>query len=117
MNVPSETTLPVRVQEILCEVARRMGAPGSALLQQAVVATTTQVTPTWIDIRVPGGVAKGPWPDGALSTSPTVLTPDGEPLGTIHVWTERGVLAAIEQGWITDTPPDEWPTTAQLQWP
>ena len=117
MSRPSEVKLPARVQELLSELARRLGPSGVALAKQAGVATTERATATWVDIHVPDEVVRGDWPDGPLSISPTVLAPNGSLLGSIHVWVEAGILAAIEQGWFTDVAPDEWPKLDQLQWP
>jgi hypothetical protein len=94
-----------------------MGLAGVALAQQANVATTAHFAATWVDIHVPEGVVRGDWPDGPLPISPTVLAPNGGLLGSIHVWVAAGALTAIEQGWVTDAAPDDWPTVDQLQWP
>lgn len=105
-----------RIQAIVFEVARRLHSGGDALVEQARVATASRATPAWVDFQVPEGVRKGEWADGPLPLSPVVLSPDGDPYGTIHVWVARGTLSAIEQGWFEGVPPVDWPTPERLRW-
>lgn len=117
VNRTNEAMLSERLQDLLIEIARRLGSSGAALAEQTGAAMTEDATATWVDVNVPDGVAKGDWSDGPLPISPTVLAPSGDLVGSIHVWVKSGVLSAVEQGWFTDVPPAEWPTPSQLQWP
>lgn len=112
----NEVGLPERVRALLGELARRMGSSGEALGLQADAATADGATATWVDARVPEWVARGDWSDGPIPISALVLDSSGEMAGTVHVWVEAGALTAIEQGWVTDFAPTEWPTLDRLLW-
>lgn len=116
MNRQIDSDLPPKVQEILGEFARRLGPSGDLLAQQATVATVVQASATWIDCHVSEDVARGQWSNGVLPVSPTVMTPNGNLGGSVHVWVTAGALTAIEQGWFTDDRPGDWPTLDQLVW-
>lgn len=81
------------------------------------MATVVEVSATWVDFRVPDDVPRRPWADGALPVSPTVLAPNGSMGGSVHVWVAGGALTAIEQGWVTEEAPEDWPMVHQIVWP
>jgi hypothetical protein len=78
-------------------------------------------------------VVDGPITDLALEVDPATVPPssflsgpvpgcawvrdaNGETIGTLLVWVDRGYLSALEYGWVTDQPPTELPTAEQIHY-
>jgi hypothetical protein len=78
-------------------------------------------------------VIDGPVTDLALKVDPRAVPPstfvsgpvpgcawvhdaNGQPVGTLLVWVDRGYISTLEYGWITDQPPTELPTVEQLRY-
>jgi hypothetical protein len=86
-----------------------LSSGGSELAQQARVAWTVSESPAYIELKLPGGTPLGPWPNGPLALSPTVVDQQGQALGGILVWVEEGAISLLEQFWYTDAAPLSWP--------
>jgi hypothetical protein len=41
---------------------------------------------------------------------------NGETIGTLLVWIDRGYISALEYGWVTDQRPTELPTVEQIHY-
>lgn len=70
---------------------------------------------TFLELAVDAAAARpsaflgGPVPGCAW-----VRSADGETIGTMIVWIERGYISALEYGWMTDEPPTELPAVEQI---
>ncbi|MEV6965784.1 hypothetical protein AB0M47_11780 [Hamadaea sp. NPDC051192] len=87
-------------EELLAQVpfVRVVGGPVTHLALEVDPATVPPST--FLGGRVPGCA----W----------VRDSDGEPVGTLLVWIDRGYIAALEYGWVTDQLPTELPNVEQI---
>jgi hypothetical protein len=78
-------------------------------------------------------VVDGPVTHLALEVDPAAVSPstlfsghvpgcawvrdaNGETIGTLLIWVDRGYICALEYGWVTDQPPTELPTVEQIHY-
>jgi len=99
---------------IVAAIAAHLESDGDTLATQAANAIVTSMTPGYIDLSVADTHQRGPWRDGPLDCSPTVIDSSGNPAGGILIWISDGRLSMIEQFWYTDEPPTGWPTVESL---
>ena len=108
-NVSASSPLPPSCRLVLQAMSEAMDIGGEALAMQAAAAQATSVSPTYIEVEVPAECPLGPWPDGPLPLSPTVVDEHADPVGSILVWVSDGRISLLEQAWYTDAPPTQWP--------
>ncbi len=80
-------------------------------IEQAVIQS---FAPDWIDLNIPLSVpqfnsGKNPF------LKDIVVYRDDEPSDFILLWCEDRRLSAVEQAWVTDEPPEEWPTPEMVR--
>ena len=112
----SRETLPEAVVQILEAMSSLIDGGGDVLAAQARVARVTSFSPTYIDVDVPDDCPTGPWPDGPLPLSPTVVGDRGEVIGSLLIWIAGGRISLLEQPWYTEEPPTSWPSLERVQW-
>lgn len=54
-------------------------------------------------------------PDGPLPVRALAYGADEEPLGEVLVWITGGLLSAVEFGWVSEVPPEQFPLPQQLR--
>jgi hypothetical protein len=53
---------------------------------------------------------------GHVPGSAWVRDTNGEPVGTLLVWVDRGYISLLEYGWVTERPPTELPGVEQIHY-
>jgi hypothetical protein len=64
----------------------------------------------------PAAVPPSSFLSGHLPGCAWVRDANGETIGTLVVWVDRGYLSALEYGWVADQPPTELPTVEQIHY-
>jgi len=77
--------LPRHLRAIVEEAAARLQSGSDDLKAQAAAARVTASSPTYIDLQVSDAAPRGPWDDGPLDVSPSVVNADGELIGGILI--------------------------------
>ena len=85
------------------------------LAAQADAARVRSFSPAYVEVDIPDDSPAGPWPDGPLSLSPTVVDDQGEAIGSILIWIAGGRISLLEQPWYTDEPPGSWPPAERVR--
>jgi len=116
MNSREGALLPEAVRLVLQAMSDVIEAGGGVLAEQARSARVRSFSPTYIEVEVPAECPDGPWSDGALSLSPSVVDEQGRTVGSILVWVAAGRISLLEQPWYSDDPPTHWPRPEQLRW-
>jgi hypothetical protein len=112
----TDESLPEAVRQVLEAMSAMIEGGGEALAEQARVARVKSLSPTYIEVDISGECPTGPWSDGPLPLSPTVLDEQGEAIGSIFVWVAGGRLSLLEQPWYRDEPPTDWPSLERVEW-
>jgi hypothetical protein len=107
--------LPDALRLVLEAMSAVIDVGGDVLAKQAAAARITSASPTYIDVEVPLSCPAGPWSDGPLSLSPTVVDDRGQAVGSILVWVSGGRISFLEQPWYTDDPPTDWPSIERIR--
>jgi hypothetical protein len=71
--------------------------------------------PTFLELSVDPASPGASYPDGRLPVTAIVTGIGGQPIGEILVWVNNGHLTGLEYAWVTDDPPDEWPSPDRVR--
>lgn len=107
-------SLPEALHQVLGAVSAVLESGGEVLAVQSRTARVRAFSPTYVELDVPSDSPAGPWPDGPLSLSPTVVDGRGEVIGSILIWVAGGRISLLEQAWYTDQPPTGWPPVERV---
>jgi hypothetical protein len=107
--------LPSSLREVVAAVVGRLGDDADRVLEQASIAQVISMTPTMIDLAVPDTMNKIRQADGPLPVRAFVTDECGRDVGELLVWVAGGKLVGLEQAWVTDQPPTEWPSTDRIR--
>jgi hypothetical protein len=113
--IMSGESLPEAIRRVLEAMSAVLESGGEVLAAQAHAARVRSFSPTYIELDIPAACPGGPWPDGPLSLSPTVVDDQGEAIGSILIWVAGGRISLLEQPWYTDEPPSSWPPMERVQ--
>jgi hypothetical protein len=117
MSGPEPTRpLTIDVQEIARFILERThGEAAGVLLSQLGAARLSGRLRWFPDLVVDTERAEpADLTDGPLPVIPFVRAEDGTHVGEILLWVTGGYLSGIEFAWVTDQPPDDWPSTRDL---
>jgi hypothetical protein len=116
MTSPSNARpLTDRERQIAARVLGGAHLPGTGdLLAQLPTAVVTGGTATVLDLQVPPTTPRATLDDGPLPIETTVTAANGEILGEILIWVNKGHLSGLEFAWVTDEAPTEWPLPEQI---
>lgn len=102
-------SLPVNIKELLRKLISFIDE-GKEVAERQIEATKVEkYAPDWIDLKTPETVPKfrsvrNPFLEDV------VVRRDGVTVGFILIWCEDGRLSALEQAWVSDDLPKDWPS-------
>lgn len=96
------------ISAVLAHLPPEAAGPLSDQLEHAAV--RSDAVPTVLDLDVPDGPPPAPVADGPLPVRALLPSDAGE----ILVWVTDGRLSGLEFAWVTDEPPDRWPSPDEL---
>lgn len=96
------------ISAILIRLPPETGRPLSDQLADA--AAISGDVATVLDIEVPDRLPPAPVADGPVPVRALLSSEAGE----IMVWVTGGRLSGLEFAWVTDEPPDQWPSPDEL---
>ena len=99
------------VRRLVTAVLAAHGFEGDeALLRQVPALSIVGGPVTMIELAVDRSlVERSTFGSGPTPGNSKVLTPEGEPVGSLLVWIEDGYISCLEYGWVTDETPTELP--------
>ena len=100
---------------LIAHVASPLADLSRLIEAQAAGATMIADSPTMVDLVVTENARPIPLPDGPIPVRATVYDDEGRLTGEILVWVRGGRLIGIEQAWVTDDPPTDWPSPATVR--
>lgn len=101
--------------ELMSGLFVNLGPSAVVLRQQLEAARVLRYGSTMVDIEVPSEVARVDLPNGPLPFRATVLDGSGQCVGELLVWIREGVIIGLEQAWVTDDTPTDWPTPERIR--
>lgn len=103
-------------RSVVARILNDYSGPGAAgLLGQLDSGVMVRGPVTMLELEVPGAVAPAATPDGPIGIRAIVESPEGEVLGELIIWVQRGFLSGLEYAWYSDDPPDALPDPTRIR--
>ena len=113
-NKPAAPLRP-ELQAVIAHISEALPECAALIQAQAAAASVVADSPTMLDVEVPESARPIPLQDGPVPVRAIVYDDIGRPVSEILIWVRGGKLIGLEQAWVTDEPPTEWPTLERLQ--